>query len=99
MTDRDVTVTFTMKASQVETVRDWCARYAEFTKVAYGYAHEIGKVLSKDEASPEDGEALAKLVQGLHDDAFRADMLRTALIPVLKTGIVSDPEGRKGPLQ
>lgn len=99
MQDRDVKVTVTMKASEIETVREWFARAGEFPEVAFGYASEIGKLLSKDVAELEDGEALAKLVEELSWDAQRAMLVRAALAPILKSAIISDPEGRQGPLQ
>lgn len=99
MSDRDVKVCITLKAYQIETVREWFARAGELPNVAHGYALAIKDLLSKDEASPEDGEELARLVQGLHDDARNAMLLRNALRDVLQTAIIHDPEGRKGPLQ
>ena len=48
MSDRDVQVIITLKAYQVETLREWFARAKEFTDAAGGYALEIKKLLSKE---------------------------------------------------
>ncbi|WP_424986366.1 hypothetical protein [Microbulbifer sp. S227A] len=92
-------VTVTMKASEIETTREWLARAGEFPTIAYNYALEIEKLLSKAKATPEDGRELAELVAGLRNDAMRAEMVRNALRSVLETAKITDAEGRKGRLQ
>lgn len=99
MSDRDVKVCITLKASQLADVRAWFEKASQFPDIVYTYANEFRKLLSKEEASPEDGAELARLVQDMSGDAMQASLLRSALRDVLQTAIMSDPEGRKGPLQ
>ena len=96
MEDREVNVTIAMKASDIEPTREWFARAGEFPTIAYNYAMEIEKLLSKAESTPEDGRELAELVAGLRNDALRAEMVRNALRPILETATISDPDGQKG---
>ncbi|MFD3190700.1 hypothetical protein ACFMPD_10550 [Sedimentitalea sp. HM32M-2] len=96
--DRDVNVTVTMKAPDIETTREWFARAGEFPTVAYNDALEIEKLLSKAQAKPDDGRELAELVKGLRNDAGRAEMVRIALRPLSEAATISDPEGQKGRL-
>ena len=99
MTDRDVQVIISLKASMIDTSRKFAVALGEFPTVAWNYADQLETLLSNVNVSSEDKVKLAELVEGLKRDAELAEVVRRDLAPILHGAIISDPEGRKGPLQ
>ncbi|KHQ52998.1 hypothetical protein [Mameliella alba] len=99
MLNREVQVIITLKASQIEETRRQTEALKEFPAYAWHYADEIEKLMLKEDASPEDGEKLHKLVQMLKMDCVAADQTVKQLAEATANAVIHDPDGRKGRLQ
>lgn len=99
MDNRDVTVTFTVKASQIDETRHWVKALQEFPAYAWHYADAIAKLMTKEDASADDGAELAKLVEMLKLDCVSADTTVKRLTTLVQDAVIHDPKGRKERLQ
>lgn len=99
MDAREVRVFVTMAANELQVVRDLFARACDFPGGVQLYAENIQRLLKLDHTSAEAQAELETIVECLKKDALQAEGIRDALAQVLRTAVISDPEGRKEPLQ
>lgn len=99
MEDRDVMVTLTIKASQIEGTKRLFKVLAEFPTIAWNHADQLSAVCKDTGMSPDQSKAIGDAEQGMKMDAELAESLRRDLVPIFATAVIHDPEGRKGPLQ
>ncbi|WP_439526299.1 hypothetical protein [Roseovarius mucosus] len=99
MPDSKVYITFPMQKEDVEATRQGFEMLAKFPSIAWNYAHQIGLLLSKENACPKDGEQLAKLVAGMKADAMTAADLMAGLSSMMKDAVLKEQDIKSGRLQ
>jgi len=91
---RELTVILPLNRDEVEPTRRLMAVQARAARIFRNDAVAIPELLSKPEASPEDGARLGQLAEGPKADAERAEAGRLTLAPILARAWISDPDGR-----
>lgn len=96
MSDRDVTIYLSMKASEIEATRAMTAVLAKFPARVWILAKGIEELLAGDVPHETVVEKLPPLLAGLIERAGEASAMTEALKPLICNATFIDREGKEG---